>query len=387
MTFDNKFPGGAFDVLNPGGDEAVVCFWRKRDSNQVQKLVSDRTVLVGNNYYDPTSYDMELPAHYVARTLWANPQIERLVFAASFKEMTPFVTELNKHLPVKVHTDFLEILSHTSKDYPLPEVTPPDSYLSRNTSKLLYNESLTDLHSDALGTILRYGTTASWGDKARSELTNMVCEWQYPFNLGGRFKDKEEEFIKYATDSLGVEIGSDYTYLSRYDENSTTRDPLSRKNWTPIWLPTDSNHDDPPCMVGIYTRGDSVTAVFRAHNILNAWPKNMFLVKHIGEEALGKDSLKSATIVSLQAGLRLDNLEKAKELAGKGSPQINSKGGSWSIAKEGDVLVAKLMNNGKIVEEFKGTADSIATDITIARAWPQDYSECAWIGKELGRLE
>ncbi len=140
-------------------------------------------------------------------------------------------------------------------------------------------------------------------------------------------------------------------------------------------------------MVGIYTRGTSVTAVFRAHNILNAWPKNMFLVKHIGEEALGND-LRSATIVSLQAGLRLDNLEKAEELAGKGSPQVNSKGGSWSVGKEGNVLIAKLMNAGKVVEEFTGsTAEEIASKITTARAWPQDYSESGWIGIELGKLE
>ena len=405
MPYENNIPGARITLHNAEGTASIGCFWLLRDSKRVTKHVTSDVAVVGNNYHDRFGvkpYDLDLCAHSVARALWNNPQIVELRMITSDKEeIEQFIESLRIHNGLMTGGtctvgDVTSIDLQRSRervDYPMPPVVIPDSYPYKYpTGHVVRGTNLTDLHCDVLRHVRRFGEHTPIED-TRQEVMGLYSEWRAPFDLGPAFEPVKDAFEAYSClmpDPVDLEAGaseepSEYTYYDRLTRPwIRCRGEFTRSNWMPVWIPGDEVKSEPPCLVGVYIRRKVAFGVFRAHDLVNAWPKNFYLVKRTGERQSGGE-LDAVVLLSLQGGIRPENQEKARAQIEKyrpeGRPDIHSRGGVWGFCLDGDVGVAQLNGPKGILQEFRGTTEEeIRNNITAMGAWPAEGSECGWIG-------
>lgn len=400
--YDNVFGDNAeITILNPEGDHAVACFWLRRESRRVQRAVRPTTAVVGNVYYDAFGDPivMGTSAFNVYAAMMANPQISHLSFVGNDVEIDRMVAEINSYgLPVgnrNVDDGIVTFTlgSRTKTKVEPPEVKPPTTFPYKYPDvHVIRHTSLSELHAAVLRHVLTYGTMTT-GDKARLEVTNLVANWLHPFDLGGysSYRQAWNAYVSLMPDPSDEEDGKDltkrgYTYRSRLNRAfAIQRKEGSRRSWFPIWIPGDETHRDPPCLLGVYLRGGNVTGVFRAHHLVDAWPKNMWLLR-----SLLPNPGSSVTCVSMQAGIRPDQIDRAKIIAAchEARPDIQSNGGAWKIYPIDGYIVAELHHRGAVIRKLTAlTSERIRAQLTRLDAWPDDKSECGYIGDHLAQAE
>jgi hypothetical protein len=412
MTYENNIPGDTRITLhNSEGTAAIGCFWLIRDSKRVMKHVTPDVAVVGNNYHDRFNvkpYDLTLCAHKVARALWNNPQIVELrMISSDREEIDQFVKSLVLHeglLQTVEYTDFGAklVLGHDREkiDYPMPPVVEPDSYPYKYpTGHFARGTNLTDLHCDVLRHVRRFGEKTP-GEESRQEVMGLYAEWRAPFDLGPAFEPLKDAFEAYScllpepVDLVAGEEGElaeEYTYFDRLTRPWIRyRGEFTRSNWMPVWIPGDELKKEPPCLVGVYVSRKVAYGIFRAHDLVNAWPKNFYLVKRTGERQSG-ETLDAVVLLSLQGGIRPENQEKARAQIEKyrpeGRPDIHSRGGVWGFCLDGDVGIAQLSGPKGILQEFRGKSEEeVRNNITAMGAWPAEGSECGYIGGRICEL-
>lgn len=248
---------------------------------------------------------------------------------------------------------------------------------------MIHGSDLTILHAELLALTLRHGKPRD----DRIELANVVVEWQAPFALGALYEPERERLDMYAQ---GRGTG-EAQYVSRFNAEGNQRySAEKRRNWYPIWSPGDElAEDDAPCLVGVALWQDGVTGVFRAHNFASAWPDNLYLLKCFHEQRAGT-APESVVCHSIQGGIRVEALDAARKIASdyaySDKPIISDAAGSWSVSAHDGVITAQHMIDGVVAEEFSARQEhALRLKITRAGAWPEDRSECAWLGAEIAK--
>lgn len=436
LTYENNIPGARITVLDEGGDAAVCCFWTDRDGNpdllawlEELKAKGARIAVVGNAYYwKPTreealKEDMLLSARKIVRALANNPQIRRLYFYGArhqvsamrraFDALTdaPPITfgflirdweEREQHnaqgLPLT--TSWIRVTHRTEKrvDFPLPEPEVSAQYPHpRSAGHLLSGQDLTVLHAEVLAYTLRYGQLRD----DRMEVSNLMAVWGTELTapvLGKEYEPILETVLKPYAFGVGT---AEPEYLQRYEApyNRERYIPVDagenvRRNVYPIWLPGDERRKEPVCLCTVVIWKGTITGLFRAHNLMDGWPQNAYLLYEFHRLKAGT-APNSVVLHSVQAGVHRESVVRARALvekyAFKARPHISDAGGTWNatfVPKRG--IVAQLSNQQGVLQEFVGwKAHGVRMKITKAGAWPpeDDGSHAGWLGDLLARCE
>ncbi len=185
--------------------------------------------------------------------------------------------------------------------------------------------------------------------------------------------------------------------------------PDSRHAYITLWdntrdLPEGS---DTPCFVTAFFRRFeghlTLTATFRSHNAMEAWPENVYGLIAIQRHVAGIAEMEPGpiTVVSHSISIDLPSLEKAKRIAtskesdevydpstGKHGPRMDPNGeftmtfdrGTWELVVEHSFGGMKIGEyRGKTAEEIER---QIARDVAVS-----EISHAIYVGRELARKE
>jgi thymidylate synthase len=184
--------------------------------------------------------------------------------------------------------------------------------------------------------------------------------------------------------------------------------PDSRHCYVTLWdnaldLPTGSNT---PCFVTAFFRkfeGElTLTATFRAHNAMDAWPENLYGLLAIQRFVCDRANLPPGpiTVLSHSVSIDLPSLEKAKRIAdrkqsdevldarGKLSPRMDPHGeftvtydrSTWELVVEQSFDGMKLHEyRGKSAEELER---QLARDVAVS-----EISHALYLGREITKKE
>ena len=140
-----------------------------------------------------------------------------------------------------------------------------------------------------------------------------------------------------------------------------------------------------------------LTAYFRAHDIYNAWPRNLFALREL-QRRLAKGvghELGSLTVVSQFAWVAVDDLAGAEKLVGryyKPHCEWDPRGNFIIEVKKCEIVVTHLSPRGKLLQEFKidGRAPKAAVELCgkiIGELAISDLNHAADLGRELAKAE
>jgi thymidylate synthase len=210
--------------------------------------------------------------------------------------------------------------------------------------------------------------------------------------------------------------GAKYNYGSRlrnnfkYDQieqivQELSKKPSSRGAVASLWDCEDYYTGEPPCFTNLWCRivNDSLTmtAIFRSHDIYNAWIQNSYGLRHLQEHILsriGKSYLKlgTLTILSQSAHIYTDILDFAKGVVASQYKQITQKDivryddavGNYIISVDkGYIEVNRTSSSGLHLKTYTGTY-ALKLGREIVTDAPQiDPSHALYLGTELQKAE
>jgi thymidylate synthase len=184
--------------------------------------------------------------------------------------------------------------------------------------------------------------------------------------------------------------------------------PDSRHGYITLW---DNSRDlpegsDTPCFVTAFFRKFegklTLTATFRAHNAMEAWPENLYGLIAIQRFVCERAGMEAGpiTVVSHSISIDLPSLDKAKKIAdgkesdevldanGKMGPRFDANGtftttfdrGTWELVVEHSFDGMKLHEyRGKSAEEIER---QLARDVALS-----EISHALYLGREIARKE
>ncbi len=215
--------------------------------------------------------------------------------------------------------------------------------------------------------------------------------YTYGNRLRGYFKHNGDlvDSLVIAGDRLRAKPDSRHAYITLWDNS---RD-----------LPAGS---DTPCFVTAFFRKFegklTLTATFRAHNAMEAWPENLYGLIAIQRFVCERAGMEPGpiTVVSHSISIDLPSLEKAKKIAdgkdsdevldanGKMGPRFDANGtftttfdrGTWELVVEHSFDGMKLHEyRGKTAEEIER---QLARDVALS-----EISHALYLGREIARKE
>lgn len=192
------------------------------------------------------------------------------------------------------------------------------------------------------------------------------------------------------------------------------KNPNSRDGFISLW---DSAHDvtapddfSRPCLVSLFFRYYqdklTLTAVFRAHNLMSAWLRNFYGLMAIRDFVAKIAGLEGGaiTVISQSLSINPESTEKlslAQEIsdAKKSDDEYDRKSGKFSLRhdangyfvvtldQERKVIIAQLRHEGEILAVYEGKSareieSQIARDNAIS-----EISHALYVGRELGLKE
>jgi thymidylate synthase len=186
-------------------------------------------------------------------------------------------------------------------------------------------------------------------------------------------------------------------------------EPESRHAYISLW---DSSRDLPegtdcPCFVTAFFRRFegklTMTATFRSHNAMDAWPKNVYgliAVQRFVAERAGMEA-GPITVISHSIGIDIPSLERAKRVAdsktsddvrdkvtGKLGPRFDPNGAfAVTIDKAASELVVEHTFQGVVLRQYRGkSAEEIERQLTRDVAL-SEISHALYLGREIARKE
>jgi hypothetical protein len=201
--------------------------------------------------------------------------------------------------------------------------------------------------------------------------------------------------------------GADYTYGNRlgahfgFDTLQTAIDrlranPETRDAYIALWdtaydLPGDHSH---PCLVSLFFRRSqsalTLTATYRAHNLLTAWLLNVYglmaIQRHVAD-ALGMP-IGPITVISHSLGADPSS-DRYPAARGRRPPRglQEDPNGYFVVSVDGDEIVAEHRFEGALVNQYRSDradriAHQIAADMVVSLP-----SHALWLGQELAKKE
>ena len=196
---------------------------------------------------------------------------------------------------------------------------------------------------------------------------------------------------------LGAYFGHDtlQTAIDRLRANPETRDAYISLWDTAYDLPGSHSH---PCLTTLFFRRSqgalTLTATYRAHNLLTAWLLNVYGLMAIQRHVAGQVGLPVGPITvvshSLAADPSSDRFPAAAARARDRAPQREldeDPMGYFVVSLDGDAIVAEHRFEGALLKQYRSDrADRIAHQIAADMAVSLP-SHALWLGRELAHKE
>jgi len=442
-------------VLNPGSNVAVVTLWTKKEvvAGKLREMgVADKVHAVGTLY---TAYGV----NYLLHTLAREPRIDTLiVFGADLSESGEALARLFRG---EVHPGFrlmwpLKELEPLLGSVRLVDLR--DAY-RRGDWEALRRAILESYRPNASRPVveleLREVEARTWPVQAAGlyvveddllrawvKLVHVVMTWGYvkPSEYGERQRQllgalvvlragealrsagrltayfPEPELERHARLLLEPAAGAAYTYGERLRAHREAGDqvqrmidklaqsPATRRAVAVTWdFSRDPASEDPPCLIALHgdlsEGGLSLTAFFRSHDALGAWPLNAYGLLRLMDAMRGELSARLGVEVGLgnlivfSASLHVyeHDWARAEELLGR---ELRGSLGAFVRDDKGDFLVR--VEGGRIILEHRApdgslagvaegrTAGEVLSRLNLSALMP---SHAAYLARELARAE
>jgi thymidylate synthase len=322
--------------------------------------------------------------------------------------------------------DFIELVKEISKtpykpirvnendrqEIPLPEVEV-QYFPSNPRGHVVVQDAIIDAWQEVLHLLSRFGRRVKLKKGDRLELQHVKVVVEKPcfeaddklqaVNLiPGRLRLYQEDILK-------GEMRPDETYnyghrLRAYFGLDTLaacaerlkKDPEDRKSYVALW---DTARDltvkeGRPCLVSLFFRKFegklTVSATFRTHNAMDAWPMNIYGLMAIQSWVADRVGLPPGAIVVVSHSLGLDprELDRALMIIGPRPFKVNlDPMGYFRITLDGkDILVEHRFEDVTLTEYRGRTAASlqhqIARDVAVS-----DINHAIYLGRQLAKAE
>jgi len=218
----------------------------------------------------------------------------------------------------------------------------------------------------------------------------------------------QEELEKYFKESFfnPTKRGSEYTYgerlltYARFDEiiKKLRKSPGTRRAVLVLWDPsTDTKISAPPCMcyVQFLVRNNRLftTVIFRSHDVLNAYPFNLYAIVKLHEKVCKELGVDSGHVIihSISAHIyedTLNMLQLNQIIKDEKWEFIHDQLGYVTIFAKNDKIVAEHYSpDNRLVQIFEcSSGDNLEHMLAkyLQGLRPEHY---IWIGREIGKLE
>ncbi len=330
---------------------------------------------------------------------------------------------LSTHIPTR--------LTATEADrlfVPLP-VPETSSFPGETGGREIVADTVAQAWDKLLYRLARFGVPVSFQKatnpdaptKKRNELRNVKVIVRFPERdpdgLRQGLNLPEEEFTAYAATLLNPELGDNtYTYGNRLRRHfgadlvesviAQLREGVdARRGYAALWDNTrDMTGSGAPCLVSLFFRlVDGIlhlTAVFRAHNAVRAWPLNCvalthllrFVCEQIGNAGTMRPAPGTLTVISHSVSINPEEFADVKERVdayADGVPEMELDPCGYirlSLSPEEEEIVARLYSHEhELLEEFRGkTPDEVARQLCRKEAL-SDLGHAVYIGGQLER--
>ena len=335
-----------------------------------------------------------------------------------------FIMDKSKEQPVFTDADRIAV------DLP---VNQPRYFPSEPRSHTIVRKRPIDAWEEVVCRVLRFGIPSIASvTKRRLELQNLkvvitdpVEEADEHLKEYGFSLEELQNYQDQLIDSSQIEH-QPYTYGNRlrnywYDElelpldqleivaHKLNKDPTDRDTYITLWDPKEDllSRQSVPCLVSLFFRvfeGKlTLTATFRAHNVMSAWLKNLYgliSILNLVSELGGNIPKGAITIISHSITIDPESMEdydKAQTIlkskvddseldrtAGKRNLREDPNGHFvFTIDKQNNIIIVDHMADGELLTQYRGkTADEIssqlACDSTIS-----DIGHALYVGRQL----
>lgn len=213
-----------------------------------------------------------------------------------------------------------------------------------------------------------------------------------------------DAFHKYYVDTFVDKDphGLAYTYGSRLGnaidefEKRLTEDVNDRHCLWPLWRPEDVTAPSGPCLDSIFVRVEepnldlNLTATFRTHNMMTAWPSNIFALSKIQERICRTLSFKPGvlTVISRSISISPEELKNAKQIADSIKYKFQPDSiGNFIIETIDDKIHVRLVQQDREVLEFSADrAEKLHYQI-LSKGILSDASHALYLGRMLQKAE
>ncbi len=330
---------------------------------------------------------------------------------------------LNAHIPTRLTATEVDRLL-----VPLP-VPETSSFPGETGGREIVADTVAQAWDKLLYRLARFGVPVSFQKtansdapiKKRKELRNVKVIVRFPEQDSDGIRQSlnlpEEEFKAYETTLLNPELGDNiYTYgnrLCRYFGSDLIENVIAqlrkgvdaRRGYVALWdNMRDMTGSGAPCLVSLFFRLVHgvlhLTAVFRAHNAVRAWPLNCvaltrllrFVCDEIGNADTVPPALGTLTVISHSISINPEEFADVKERVDAYADDVPGLEFDpcgyirLSLAPEEGELVAQLYSHEhELLEEFRGkTPDEVARQLCRKEAL-SDLSHAMYIGGQLER--
>jgi thymidylate synthase len=295
---------------------------------------------------------------------------------------------------------------------PLPEVEV-QYFPSNPRAHLVVQDTILDAWKDVLHLLSRFGHRVHLKKGERLELQHVKVVVEQP-----RFESEAklhavnldpQKLRRYQEDILRGELRPDetYTYGHRLRAHfgldalaacaeRLKSDPEDRKSYVALW---DTARDltvkeGRPCLVSLFFRKFegklTLSATFRTHNAMDAWPMNVYGLMAIRDWVAKKAGLLpgAITVISHSLGLDPRELDRSMLIIGKRPFKVNlDPMGYFRITLDGKEILVEHRFEDVTLKEYRGKSGvslqhQIARDVAIS-----DINHAIYLGRQLAKAE
>jgi thymidylate synthase len=295
---------------------------------------------------------------------------------------------------------------------PLPEVEV--SYFPSNPrGHVVLRDSILEAWKEVLHLLSRCGRRVNLKKGERLELQHVKVVVEKPrFEPEDRLRAVNldpERLRRYQQDILQGGMRPDETYNYGHRLRSyfgldalaacaarLKRDPEDRKAYVTLW---DNTRDlgpveGRPCLVSLYFRKFdgklTLSATFRTHNAMDAWPLNLYGLMAIQNWVAGEAGLAPGALVVISHSLGLDpkELDRALLIIGQRSFKVRlDPMGYFRITLDGKDLLVEHRFEDVTLKEYRGRkAERLQHEIARDAAL-SDLNHAIYLGRQLARAE
>jgi thymidylate synthase len=298
------------------------------------------------------------------------------------------------------------------KKIPLPELEV-QYFPSNPLAHQIQAETLLEAWRELLFLLSRFGWRVTLPKGDRLELLNVKVVVQHPAKTGrDQIRGAGLDYAKfhgYQEDFLSGELRPDESYnyghrLRRYFGMDAievcaarlSEDPEDRKSYFTLW---DNARDltapeGRPCLVSIFFRKVedklSLTATFRTHNALDAWPLNFYGLAELQWQVAKRANIPPGPITVFSHSISIDprELDRALTVVGQRRWKMHlDPMGYFRVTLDGKEILVEHRFEDVTLKEYRGRTamalqHQIARDLAVS-----DINHAIYLGRQLAKAE